>query len=85
MLIPQKLKTGDNLRIISPSKSLSVMPYNFRVNAQNILTNLGLNVSYSKNALEIDGFQSSSISSRISDINDAFLDKSVKGILTSCG
>lgn len=85
MLIPPKLKIGDNLRIISPSKSLSVVPDNFRKNAYNILTDLGLNISYSKNAFEIDSFESSSIASRISDINDAFLDKSIKGILTSCG
>jgi muramoyltetrapeptide carboxypeptidase LdcA involved in peptidoglycan recycling len=49
------------------------------------LGELGLKISYSKNAEEIDEFDSSSIESRVADLHEAFRDKNVKGILTAIG
>src|SRR4030043_2489833 len=84
-MIPQKLKSGDEIRIISPSRSLAIISSECREIALRRLKELGLKVTYSKHAEEKDEFNSSSIKSRIADIHDAFSDKKVKGILTTIG
>ena len=46
---------------------------------------MGFQVTFSKYADEIDRFASSSISSRIQDLHEAFRDSNVKAILTTLG
>lgn len=80
-----KLQPGDELRILSPSRSLSLIAVKERVGAKAKLEQLGFTVSFSKHALESDEFTSSSIESRVADLHEAFLDPNVKGILTTIG
>jgi len=47
--------------------------------------NLGLKISFAKNAEECDIFSSSSITSRVDDLHTAFLDTNIKGIFTALG
>ena len=86
-MIPQKLKIGDGVRIIAPSRSLS-LPW-ITDEQQQIaikrLNELGLVVSFGKHVKEIDEFQSSSIQSRVTDIHETFLDSSIKLIITVIG
>ncbi|MRB43582.1 LD-carboxypeptidase, partial [Bacillus thuringiensis] len=49
------------------------------------LTELGFHVTFSTHAEEIDRFASSSISSRVQDLHEAFRDPNVKAILTTLG
>lgn len=84
-MITQKLKQGDEIRIIAPSSSLSIISKKNRELAVKKLGELGFKISFSKNAEEIDEFESSSIESRVSDLHEAFADKNVKGILTAIG
>lgn len=84
-MIPQKLKPGDEIRVIAPSSSLGIISQANRDLAVKRLGELGLKISYSKNAEEIDEFESSSIESRVSDLHEAFSDKNAKGILTVIG
>lgn len=84
-MIPQKLKPGDEIRVIAPSRSLAIISEECRTNAIKRLEEMGLKVFFSKNAEEKDEFDSSSIGSRVSDLNEAFSDKNVKGILTVVG
>lgn len=49
------------------------------------LSALGLQVTFGKNCEESNEFNSSPIASRIADINDAFADPQVKGILSAIG
>lgn len=84
-VLPNKLQAGDEIRVIAPSRSLSIISNETRSIAENRLAELGFNVSFSKNVEEKDEFFSSSIKSRISNLHDAFLDKNVKGILTVIG
>lgn len=84
-MIPQKLKPGDEIRVISPSQSLGLISEQSRDTAIERLEGMGLKVSYSKNSEEKDEFASSSIKSRVEDLHEAFSDKNVKGILTSIG
>lgn len=84
-IYPNKLKTGDEIRVIAPSRSLA------GITSENIdlatakLTSLGLKVTFGKCVHEIDLFDSSSIKSRIYDLHEAFGDKNVKAILAARG
>ncbi|WP_375105414.1 S66 peptidase family protein [Paenibacillus sp. RS8] len=82
---PNKLKPGDELRIISPARSLSLIAAEQRKIAKEQLQQLGFRISFSVNSFEKDEFVSSSIDSRIEDLHEAFLDPNVKGILTTIG
>lgn len=82
---PNKLKPGDELRIISPARSLSLIAAEQRKIAKEQLQKLGFRISFSVNSFEKDDFVSSSIESRIEDLHEAFLDPNVKGILTTIG
>ncbi len=84
-MIPQKLRWGDEIRVVAPSSSLSIISKENRELAIKKLSELGFKISFSKNVEEIDDFKSSSIESRISDLHEAFSDKNVKGILTAVG
>ncbi|MBE0337691.1 S66 family peptidase [Paenibacillus sp. 23TSA30-6] len=80
-----KLKAGDEIRILSPSRSLSIVSEKNRLIAQQKLEQLGFTVSFSQHVLESDDFTSSSIESRVADLHEAFADPKVKGILTAIG
>lgn len=84
-MIPQKLKKGDEVRVVAPSRSFNILSEDVEEIAKKRFGELGLKVSYSKNVREQDDFVSSSIESRVSDLHDAFSDKNVKAILTVIG
>jgi len=84
-MVPAKLKKGDKIRVIAPSRSMSLLSADTVATATKRLNDLGLEVTFSKNASEMDEFCSSSIASRIADLHDAFADKTVAGILTVIG
>lgn len=85
LMIPTKLKKGDEIRVISPSCSLSIVSNENRNLAIKRLTDMGFQVTFSKYADEIDRFASSSISSRVQDLHEAFRNPNVKAILTTLG
>src|SRR3972149_2021259 len=84
-MFPQKLKQGDEIRVITPSTSLSIISKENREVALKRLIDLGFKITFSKNVEEMDEFNSSSIKSRVDDLHEAFSDKNVKGILTGFG
>lgn len=84
-MFPQKLKKGDEIRIIAPSSSLSIISKENRGIALKRLSDLGFKITFSKNVEETDEFNSSSIKSRVEDLHEVFSDKNVKGILTVIG
>lgn len=85
MLIPEKLKKGDTVRVIAPSRSLAIISEDVREIATSRFAELGLKVTFSKNCEVIDEFASSSIEERINDLHQAFLDNEVKAIFTVIG
>ena len=85
MIYPKKLTEGSHIRVIAPSRSFNIISDNCREIAIEQFRKLGIKVSYSKHADEIDDFLSSSIQSRLDDLHEAFQDKSVDGILTAIG
>ena len=85
VLTPPPLKHGDTIRVISPSRSGSIISANTRMIATKRLSDLELIVTFSKHIDEKDEFNSSLVQHRVSDLHEAFADKSVKGILTMIG
>ncbi|MCD6092472.1 MAG: LD-carboxypeptidase [Candidatus Aenigmarchaeota archaeon] len=84
-MIPQKLKEGDEIRVISPARSLAIISQEARDIALKKLMEMGFKITFSKHAEECDEFSSSSIGHRLEDIHEAFSDENVKGILTTIG
>ncbi len=76
---------NDEVRIIAPSRSLSIIDKKTREIANTRFEELSLKLSFSKNCESIDDFSSSSIEERIEDLHEAFLDKKVKAIFTVIG
>lgn len=84
-IIPSKLKIGDEVRVVAPSKSMAIISKEARDIANQRFLDLGLKLSFGKHIEEKDDFASSSIQSRIEDLHDAFQDKNVKAIITVIG
>jgi muramoyltetrapeptide carboxypeptidase LdcA involved in peptidoglycan recycling len=84
-LIPEKLRSGDEVRVVSPATSLGYIPKDQRETAAERLAGLGLHVSYSENGEILDRFDSAPVEARVSDLHDAFLDGDVSGMLTTLG
>ena len=74
-IMPEKLKKGDTVAVISPSSSLAIIGKNERITALKKFKELGLNVIFSKHVEETDDFASSSIKSRVEDLHWAFSNK----------
>ena len=82
---PNKIKNGDRIEIIAPSGSIWRIEPPLVELAKNKLVNMGYEVTFSKNIYELDDFDSSSVESRIADINEAFANPDVKIILAAIG
>lgn len=80
-----KLAPGDEIRVIAPSRSLSIVSQEGIEQAKNRLIDLGFRVTFGKNVAVCDLHQSSSIEQRVEDLHEAFADSHVKGILTAIG
>lgn len=85
MIIPPKLKQGDEIRVIAPAESLSLLSEENVQLAKRHFEKQGFKITFSKNCKESDIFISSSIRSRVEDIHEAFRDKNVKAIFTVIG
>ncbi|TGB05349.1 S66 family peptidase [Halobacillus salinus] len=79
-MIPKKLTKGDEVRVISPAETLSIIAPDQQRLAVQRLESLGLHVSFSTYS---DG--DPSIQERVHDIHEAFSDPNVKGIITTIG
>lgn len=80
-----KLKKGDEIRIVSPATSMSILSNEAKVQAKTTLERLGYRVTIAEHANECNEFDSSSIESRVHDLHAAFFDPGVKAILTTLG
>jgi len=85
IIIPNKLKKGDEIRVIAPARSLALISEEVKKEATTKLKEQGYKVTFSKNCEEKNILRSSSIESRVEDIHDAFRDKNVKAIFTVIG
>lgn len=84
-MLAQRLKPGDEIRVIAPSTSMLMIKEKQIEIAIERLKSLGFSITYGKNVYAHDALFSSTIEERIEDIHDAFLDENVKGILAAVG
>lgn len=84
-IFAEKLKKGDEIRIIAPSRSLSIVNKEIQNIADDRFASMGFKLSFGKHVKEVDEFNSSSIESRIEDLHAAFSDENVKAIVTVIG
>lgn len=85
MKIPNKLRNGDEIRIIAPSESASLISNERIIFAEKKLKSLGFKVTYGKNIFIEDNFDLKNIEKKVDDLLDAFKDKKVKAILSMIG
>jgi len=84
-IYPEKLKIGEEVRIIAPSRSMKILNEEIKNIANQRFLDLNLKLSFGKHIYESDDFNSSSIESRLDDLHLAFSDKNVKAIITVIG
>lgn len=85
-MIPKKIKKGDEVRVIAPSRSMAILGKDCIEIATKRLEELGLNVTFGKYVYETDDdFTAATAEHRAEDLNEAFKDKNVKAILTVIG
>ncbi|MBU2577481.1 LD-carboxypeptidase, partial [Patescibacteria group bacterium] len=84
-MFPEKLKAGDEIRVIAPARSIAILSQEVREIANKRFEEIGFKLSFGKHVEETDSFASSSIESRVEDLHEAFGDKNVKAILTVIG
>lgn len=84
-MVPEKLKQGDEVRVIAPSQSMAIISKETREIANKRFEEMGLKLSFGKHVEESDMFNSSSIESRVEDFNEAFADKNIKAVLPVIG
>ena len=79
------LNTGDEIRVIAPSRSMKLLGADCIEIANKRFADLGFKLTFGKHVMEADDVMSSSIDSRIEDLHEAFADKNVKAIFTVIG
>jgi muramoyltetrapeptide carboxypeptidase LdcA involved in peptidoglycan recycling len=85
-MTPNKLKAGDEVRIIAPSRSMSILGADCIELATKRLEELGLKVTFGKYVKDFDSdYMCTNAKDRAEDLNDAFKDTNVKAILTAIG
>ena len=83
-MVPNKLKAGDEVRVIAPSRSMVILGEDCKKIATERLESLGLKVTFGKHVMEADSdYMCASIESRVEDLNEAFRDKNVNGNFAS--
>lgn len=82
---PARLHSGDHLRVIAPSRSLGFVGTQNSVAIQERFETLGLSLSYGRNVMQRDRYDSSPVRARIADFHEAFENPAVRGILTVIG
>lgn len=82
---PQKLKKGDHIRVIAPSRNMEVLSDDVVQLAEKRLGELGLTWSYGRHVRRMEMMNAASVSARVEDLHEAFGDPDVDGILTVIG
>lgn len=85
-MYPELLKIGDEIRVIAPSRSMKILSKQTIELATKRLEEMGFKVTFGKNVMnEDEALGCASIKDRVEDLENAFSDKNVKGILTVVG
>jgi muramoyltetrapeptide carboxypeptidase len=80
-----KLKPGDEVRVVAPSRGWLPKRARMYERAQTVLEEIGFTVTYGKNIRSLERFETASVTDRLADLNDAYRDPSVKAVITLDG
>jgi len=86
-IVPNRLQSGDEIRVIAPARGIKIIGQDTRDIAQKRFEKMGYKVSFATNATDDnwDMLGSTSIEKRVADIHEAFKDTNVKAIFTIIG
>ena len=86
-VVPEKLRAGDEVRVIAPATGIKILSDECVSLAKQRFEAMGLKISFGKNTTKEnwDMSGSMSIEKRIEDLHHAFEDKNVKAIFTVIG
>lgn len=84
-MIPDKLKLGDEVRIVAPARSASDISKVTLRRAQSTLESVGLRVTFSDNAFSQNQRGCPTDEEKVKDLEEAFTDSNVKCILAAIG
>lgn len=84
-MLPEKIKEGDEIRVIAPARSASDIDEAVLARAQTALESLGLKVSFSQYAFSRSQRGCPTDVEKVEDLHAAFLDPNVKGVLAAIG
>ncbi|WP_461206756.1 S66 peptidase family protein [Clostridium sp. DL1XJH146] len=82
MILPEKLKKGDIVKVITPASPADKEKV---YKGKEIIEQWGLKVELGESCFYRNGYLAGDDSERVSDINEAFADKRIKGIICSRG
>ena len=81
----ERLKKGDTIGIIAPSEPITEEYKGYMKNSIKIFEDMGFKIKLSKNIYKNTWGYSATQDEKASDINDMFLDKEVKAIISAVG
>lgn len=84
-MIPERLRHGDEIRVVAPSRSLAIVKGEQRRLAEEKISEMGYKVTFGETALDHDEFYSNTAENRAADIHDAFRDPNVKAVMAAVG
>ena len=84
-MIPARLNPGDEIRVIAPSRSLSIIWPVMYDGAVEYWKERGHHVTFGRRARELEEFMSPSIAAKVDDIHEAFADPKVKMVISCIG
>ena len=84
-IFPNSLNKGDKIMVIAPSGALKGTSGTKDLAQKRLETEFGVEIVYSPNCFDFDTDDSKSILMRATDLNNAFLDNSVKAIICGTG
>ncbi|QJU07913.1 LD-carboxypeptidase [Candidatus Saccharibacteria bacterium oral taxon 488] len=84
-MIPDKLKPGDEVRVVAPARSASDIDERVLDRAKAALESLGLKVTFSKNAFSQSQRGCPTDDEKVEDLQEAFMDENVRCILAAIG
>ena len=84
-MIPDKLKPGDEVRVVAPARSASDIDKGVLERAKAALESLGLRVMFSKNAFSRNQRGCPTDDEKVADLHEAFMDENVKCVLAAIG
>ncbi len=85
LFVPDKLKKGDTIALISPSAGLAPFAMHRIKKAVDFFEKQGFSVKIAKNALKNAGYVSASAIERAQDFNEVFADPEIKCVMATIG